>query len=54
MLTLYQIHTLNNNLNEEGMVPSPLMCAHFFMIKMLTFMLQDFSNNIETLGKHLK
>ena len=28
---LYQIHTFNNNLNEEGMITS----ANFFMIKML-------------------
>ena len=32
---LYQIHTFNNNLNEEGMITSHLMCANFFMIKML-------------------
>ena len=31
---LYQIHTFNNNLNEEGMITSHLMCANFFMIKM--------------------
>ena len=32
---LYQIQTFNNNLNEEGMITSHLMCANFFMIKML-------------------
>ena len=32
---LYQIHNFNNNLNEEGMITSHLMCASFFMIKML-------------------
>ena len=32
---LYQIHTFNNNLHEEGMITSHLMCANFFMIKML-------------------
>ena len=30
---LYQIHTFNNNLNEEGMITSHLMRANFFMIK---------------------
>ena len=33
---LYQIHTFNNNLNEQGMITSHLMCANFFMIKMLS------------------
>ena len=33
---LYQIHTFNNNLNEEEMITSHLMCANFFMIKMLS------------------
>ena len=32
---LYQIHTFNNNLNEEAMITSLLMCDNFFMIKML-------------------
>ena len=32
---LYQIHTFNNNLNEEGMITSHLRCANFFMVKIL-------------------
>ena len=32
---LYQIHTFNNNLNEEGMITSYMMCANSFMIEML-------------------
>ena len=33
--SFYQIHTFSNNLNEEGMIASHLMCSNFFMIKML-------------------
>ena len=52
---LYQIHTFNNNLNEEG-ITSHLMCANFFMINLnviITFMLQLFNNNREALAKHV-
>ena len=48
---LYQIHTFNNNLNEEG-ITSHLMWANFFMINLdviITFMLQLF----KILAKHV-
>ena len=48
---LYQTDTFNNNLNEEGMITSHLMCANFFMINLnviITFMLQLFNSNRET------
>ena len=51
---LYQIHTFNNNLNEEG-ITSHLMCAIFFMINLnvvITFTL-TFQQQTETLGKHV-
>ena len=33
--SFYEIHTFSNNLNEEGMITSHLMCANFFIIKIL-------------------
>ena len=44
------------NLNEEGVITSHLMCANFFMINLnviITFMLQLFNNNREALAKHV-
>ena len=41
---LYQIRTFNNNLNEEGMITSHLMCANFFMIKIITFNVTTFQH----------
>ena len=32
---LYQIHTFINNLYDEGMITSHLMCANFVMKKVL-------------------
>ena len=51
-----QIHTFNNNLNEEGLLTSHLLCAKFFMINLnviITFMLHLSNNNRETLAKHV-
>ena len=39
---LYQIHTFNNNLNEEGMITSHLMRANLYY----NFMLQLYNNNM--------
>ena len=45
---LYQVHTFNNNLNNEEMI----MCyENFFMIK--TSCLRKKNNNRKTLAKHV-
>ena len=48
-----QIHTFNNNLNEEGLITSHLMCANFFMINLDAIMLlcYNFSTITEKPGK---
>ena len=47
---LCQIHTFNNNLNEEGMITSYLICVTSLWWK---FYNQYFKNNRETLAKHV-
>ena len=47
---LYQIHTFNNNLHEEGVITSHLMCANFFLINLdviVIFMLQLFKTLVK-------
>ena len=48
---LYQIHTFNNNLKEEGLITSHLIWANLFMIKMLQLLCCNFLTIIEKLGK---
>ena len=37
-----QIHFFNNNLKDEEMIPSHLMCYKFFMMKMLQLLCYNF------------
>ena len=50
---LYQIHTLNNNLNEERMI-NLTGYVNFFMVKMLQLLCYNFfNNNRENLAKQV-